>query len=114
MTRPARRMCAHCQCSTDEPVLVHEVRAETGPGFNVYACPKCATRYPPLTDVLELLNAIPRPSRMTMRVYKIDGEDTVTEDRSEVEILACSGTEPVPNTSAYPPCGCPRCRARRP
>lgn len=55
MTRPALRMCARCERTTEEPVLVHEVHAPTGPGFNVYACPECAVHYPPQTDVLEIL-----------------------------------------------------------
>ncbi|WP_320776680.1 hypothetical protein [Streptomyces sp. CRN 30] len=44
------RMCARCGCTTDRPVLVHEVHAATGPGFNVYACPDCAPGYPPRRD----------------------------------------------------------------
>ncbi|MBV1938370.1 hypothetical protein KUF83_17630 [Streptomyces sp. BV286] len=47
-------MCARCHRTTDRPVLVHEVHAATGPGFNVYACPDCADDYPPMTDVLEV------------------------------------------------------------
>ncbi|NUR67336.1 MAG: hypothetical protein HOQ47_16395 [Streptomyces sp.] len=49
-------MCARCERITEEPVLVHEVHSPSGPGFNVYACPQCAPHYPPLTDVLELLD----------------------------------------------------------
>ncbi|TGA84067.1 hypothetical protein, partial [Streptomyces sp. MZ04] len=59
--RPPVRMCARCQHTTDAPVLVHEVHAATGPGFNVYACQACATHYPPPTDALELLDAPPHP-----------------------------------------------------
>lgn len=111
MTRPATRMCARCERTTEEPVLVHEVHAPTGPGFNVYACPECATHYPPLTEALELLDSTLRRSRLTLRVYKMDAEGAVTVDRGEVEILAGGQTDPVPSTSAYPPCACPRCAA---
>jgi len=111
MTRPAVRMCARCQATTDEPVLVHEVHAATGPGFNVYACPDCATHYPPRRAPLELLEPARRRSRLTIRVYRIDMVGTVTADSGRVEILTGGHTEPVPRTSAYPPCACPRCRA---
>lgn len=71
MTRPAARMCARCQRTTDEPVLVQEVHAATGPCFNVYACPDCATHYLPQPDVFELLEAAAhRRSRLTL--YTID------------------------------------------
>jgi hypothetical protein len=47
--------------TTGVPVLVHEVQAATGPGFNVYACPECAARhYPPLTDALDLTDDAPQ------------------------------------------------------
>jgi hypothetical protein len=113
MTRPALWMCVRCERTTDEPVLVHEVHAPTGPGFNVYACPECATHYPPMTDALELLDSTHRRSRLTLRVYKIDAKGAVTEDRGKVEILAGGRAEPVPCTSAYPLCACPRCTASR-
>ncbi|WP_409470331.1 hypothetical protein [Streptomyces sp. HC307] len=113
MTRPAVRMCARCQRTTDEPVLVHEVHAATGPGFNVYACPDCVEHYPPLTNALELLDTARRRSRLTLHVLKVNAEGTVTEDRGEVEILAGGRTDPVPFTSAYPPCNCPRCKTPR-
>lgn len=54
-------MCARCQRVTAEPVLVHEVFAPTGPGWNVYACPECAPHYPPLSDPLDLLPRRRRP-----------------------------------------------------
>ncbi|MET7701840.1 hypothetical protein [Streptomyces sp. NPDC005485] len=63
MTGPVRRpvrMCARCERTTEDPVLVHEVHAASGPGFNVYACPACADHYPPVTDVLDLPDATPR------------------------------------------------------
>lgn len=104
-------MCTRCQRTTDAPVLVHEVHAATGPGFNVYACPACATHYPPPTDALELLDATPhpRPSRMTIRVYRITAEGTVTENLSEIHTWTGSRVDPLPHTSAYPACGCPHC-----
>ncbi|WP_405647096.1 hypothetical protein [Streptomyces sp. NBC_00019] len=114
MTRPALRMCARCERTTEEPVLVHEVHAPTGPGFNVYACPDCAAHYPPPTDVLDIIDSRTRHrSRLTLRVYKLDTDGTVTEDRGKVEILAGGRAEPLPRTSAYPSCACPRCRTRR-
>ncbi|WP_329364807.1 hypothetical protein [Streptomyces sp. NBC_01483] len=113
--RPVR-MCARCERVTENPVLVHEVHAATGPGFNVYACPECAAHYPPMTDVLELLENSPRCSRVALGVNKVDAEGAVADDcgEAEVEIVAGGQTTPVPPTSAYPPCGCRRCRARRP
>ncbi|MDN3024815.1 hypothetical protein [Streptomyces sp. S.PB5] len=122
MTRPALRMCARCERTTEEPVLVHEVHAPTGPGFNVYACPECAVHYPPLTDALNVLDALNAPdvmespqhrSRLTLRVYRLNAEGRVTEDRGSLEIIAGGRHEPVPRTSAYPPCACPRCRTPR-
>jgi hypothetical protein len=105
------RMCARCQAATYEPVLVHEVHAATGPGFNVYACPPCATHYPPRRDPLDLTTR-PR-SRLTLRVYRMDTAGAVTADSGRVEILAGGHAEPLPRTSTYPPCGCPRCRTPR-
>ncbi|MGW6009091.1 hypothetical protein [Streptomyces sp. NPDC055210] len=115
MTRPAVRMCARCHRVTAQPVLVHEVHAATGPGFNVYACPECADQYPPMTDVLELTQPRRRPdTRLTLRVYTVDARGAVTGERSRVEIRTGGGSgplpPPLPQTSAYPPCGCPRCR----
>lgn len=112
MTRPAVRMCARCERTTAEPVLVHEVHAATGPGFNVYACQECAGHYPPRRDPYELLEAEPRRSRLTLRVYRVDADGTVSEERDKVEVLVRGGALPVSLTSAFPPCGCPRCRAR--
>lgn len=43
--RPVR-MCVRCQLVTETPVTVAEVHQNTGPGFNVYACPECAEHYP--------------------------------------------------------------------
>ncbi|WP_151479353.1 hypothetical protein [Streptomyces albicerus] len=110
MTRPAVRMCARCHHTTNRPVLVHEVHAATGPGFNVYACPECADHYPPMTDALVLPEPSPRRSRLTLRVYKVDADGAVTEDRGEVKVLTGGRAEPLPHMSAYPPCECPGCR----
>ncbi|MGW3419005.1 hypothetical protein [Streptomyces phaeochromogenes] len=113
MTRPAVRMCARCHRTTSHPVLVHEVHAATGPGFNVYACSECANLYPPVADVLELPETAPRRrSRLTLRVYTVDVDGAVTDDRGKVEVRTGSRADPLPHTSAYPPCGCPRCRTR--
>ncbi|MEU6278738.1 hypothetical protein [Streptomyces sp. NPDC047028] len=113
MTRPTVRMCARCERTTGEPVLVHEVHAATGPGFNVYACRDCAGHYPPQADPFELLEPAGAGSRMRLRVYRTDAEGAVTEDRGTVEILADGRSTPVPRTTAYPPCGCARCGAAR-
>jgi hypothetical protein len=99
------------QAATYEPVLVHEVHAATGPGFNVYACPDCAAHYPPLRDPLDLPE--PTRSRLTLRVYRIDTTGAVTADSGRVEILTGGPTEPVPRSSAYPPCACLMCRTPR-
>ncbi|MEV5608068.1 hypothetical protein [Streptomyces sp. NPDC052225] len=81
--RRAVRMCVRCQRTTDEPVLVHEVHAATGPGFNVYACPECAPTFPPMTDVLEQLPPQRRRSRMTIRVYDVTVDGVVVRERGE-------------------------------
>ncbi|MER7106266.1 hypothetical protein [Streptomyces sp. NPDC000229] len=65
MTGPARRpvrMCVRCDRLTEAPVLVAEVHAGSGPGFNVYACPECAPHVPKPPDALDLL-ATGRPDR---------------------------------------------------
>jgi hypothetical protein len=77
----------------------------------MYACPACATHYPSRRDTYEPPETPHRRSRLTLRVYKIDTEGKVTDDRGEVEILSGGPDEPMPYTSAYPPCACPRCRA---
>ncbi|WP_217170314.1 hypothetical protein [Streptomyces sp. AC512_CC834] len=111
MTRPTMRMCARCQRTTDEPILVHEVHAATGPGFNVYACPDCAPHYPPMTDPLDILDAAARRhSRLTLRVYKVDTDGTVTDAGRKVEVQAGGPNEPIPHSTAYPPCACPKCQ----
>ncbi|AOW88476.1 hypothetical protein BC342_20295 [Streptomyces olivaceus] len=105
------RMCARCQRTTDEPVLVHEVHAATGPGFNVYACPECAPNYPPPTDPLDILDsAARRRSCLTLRVYKVGADGIATDVGRKAEIHAVGPNEPIPHSSAYPPCACPRCR----
>ncbi|MGW0731199.1 hypothetical protein [Streptomyces sp. NPDC002851] len=58
--RPVR-MCVRCNRVTDEPVVVSEAHAATGPGFNVYACPGCTVHYPSVPDVFDLL-----PTRRTL------------------------------------------------
>lgn len=44
-TASPRRMCARCLKLTDAPVTVAEVHGDSGPGWNVYACPDCAPAY---------------------------------------------------------------------
>lgn len=48
-------MCVRCNHITDAPVVVAEVRQNSGPGWKVYACPECAPHFPPVPDVLDLL-----------------------------------------------------------
>ncbi|KUH37350.1 hypothetical protein ATE80_18680 [Streptomyces kanasensis] len=50
-------MCVRCHRITDEPVTVAEVHQNSGPGWNVYACPECAPHLPPQPDPLDLLRA---------------------------------------------------------
>ncbi|CAM5233138.1 hypothetical protein SNARM312S_04469 [Streptomyces narbonensis] len=52
--RPVR-MCVRCEGLTTDPVIVSEVHAGSGPGFNVYACTECAPHIPKPPDVLDLL-----------------------------------------------------------
>ncbi|MDH2387300.1 hypothetical protein QCN29_00555 [Streptomyces sp. HNM0663] len=52
---PPVRMCVRCQAFTTAPVLVSEVHAGSGPGFNVYACAPCAPLCPTPPDAAELL-----------------------------------------------------------
>ncbi|MCZ4508861.1 hypothetical protein O3Q52_11725 [Streptomyces sp. ActVer] len=115
MKRPAVRMCARCHRTTSHPVLVHEVRAATGPGFNVYACSECADLYPPMTDVRERPRTTPDSSRrssLTLRVYTVNADGAVTGDRGKAEVRTAGRGDPLPHTSAYPPCRCPRCRTQ--
>lgn len=49
------RMCVRCYTITDTPVVVSEVHANSGPGFNVYACSECAPHFPPVQSALDLL-----------------------------------------------------------
>ncbi|WP_240135098.1 hypothetical protein [Streptomyces sp. MUM 178J] len=55
--RRAVRMCVRCNALTSRPVVVSEVHAGSGPGFNVYACPECAPRFPVVPDALDLLES---------------------------------------------------------
>ncbi|MFC4608799.1 hypothetical protein ACFO9E_13365 [Streptomyces maoxianensis] len=59
--RPVR-MCVRCSTITDAPVVVSEVHANSGPGFNVYACSACAPRFPPVPSAIDLL-PLRRPER---------------------------------------------------
>lgn len=108
--RPVR-MCTHCQRMTTTPVVVHEEHAATGPGFTVYACPQCAAHYPPPADALELLDPVPRTSRMTIRVYKVTADGSTTQDRAEVHTWTGGHVDAAPHTAALPPCTCRKCRA---
>ncbi|MGI5197355.1 hypothetical protein ACQEVY_27620 [Streptomyces sp. CA-288835] len=65
-----------------------------------------------MTDPLELAETPRRRSRLTLRIYKVNAQGTMTEDQGKVEVLTAARTEPVPRTSAFPPCECPRCRTQ--
>ncbi|MEU3842900.1 hypothetical protein AB0E88_23040 [Streptomyces sp. NPDC028635] len=52
----------------------------------------------------------PPGHKMTIRVYQVDRSGTVTQDRGEVSVIPY-GEEPLPVSSAFPPCQCLRCRA---
>ncbi|WP_267244464.1 hypothetical protein [Streptomyces sp. PR69] len=54
---PPVSMCVRCQAFTTAPVLVSEVHAGSGPGFNVYACAPCAPLCPTPPDAAELMAA---------------------------------------------------------
>jgi hypothetical protein len=54
------RMCVRCERMTTSPVLVREVHSNSGPGWNVYACPDCAPYFPPGPDPLEVIEAARR------------------------------------------------------
>nr|WTB29976.1 hypothetical protein OG781_11190 [Streptomyces sp. NBC_00830] len=43
--RPPVRMCVECEHITETPVAVRVIHANSGPGWNVYACPDCAPSY---------------------------------------------------------------------
>lgn len=47
---------------------------------------------------------------MTIRVYQVDRNGTITQDRGKVSVLPA---EEPPLASVFPPCACPRCRAGR-
>ncbi|GAA2931741.1 hypothetical protein [Kitasatospora cinereorecta] len=53
-TRKPVRLCVRCYLVTDAPVVVAEVHQNSGPGWNMYACPKCAPHFPPVPDVIDL------------------------------------------------------------
>ncbi|QWB23798.1 MULTISPECIES: hypothetical protein [Streptomyces] len=117
MTRPSVRMCTRCERSTNEPIPIRiplgKSPTRTGPGLTIYACQECVTHSPPLQEAVELLESTHPRSRMTLHVCKVNAKGTVTEDHGKVEILAGGPHEPVPYTSTYPPCACPRCGATR-
>ncbi|GAA2242743.1 hypothetical protein GCM10010145_06340 [Streptomyces ruber] len=103
--RKSIRLCARCGCVTEHPVLVHEVPAAVGPGFNVYACPDCATYYPSPQP-----SPPPPRSRMTIRVYRIGRDGSTDRDRAKLRTRTGDHTDPIPQVAAFPPCACTRCR----
>jgi hypothetical protein len=95
------------------PIPIGEFPAPTGPGLSIYACQECVTHYLSLQGAVELLESPQHRSRMTLHVYKVNAKGTVTEDHGKAEIVTGGPTEPMPYTSTYPPCACPRCRPTR-
>ncbi|ANZ16284.1 hypothetical protein O1L44_10170 [Streptomyces noursei] len=51
--RKSIRMCVRCNHITDAAMVVSEVHQNSGPGWNVYACPECAPHFPPVPDVFD-------------------------------------------------------------
>ncbi|MEG3628946.1 hypothetical protein [Streptomyces poriticola] len=107
--RPALRMCTRCERMTDEPVVVHEVHAATGPGFNIYACPDCAPHYPPMTDPLDLIESARHHSRLTLHADRAEAEATPPDDEATTGPHTSPLTSPAPCATAHPPCNCRRC-----
>lgn len=62
MNGPAR-ICARCDKDTLNPVTVAEIHGNSGPGWNVHACPDRAPFYPKQIDPFDLLDAIRRHRR---------------------------------------------------
>ncbi|MFJ9864525.1 hypothetical protein [Streptomyces sp. NPDC101165] len=52
-----------------------------------------------------------RGPAMTIRVYKVTREGTVTEECGTVHVPPSSG--PLPLSTAFPPCCCPDCQKTR-
>lgn len=52
-----------------------------------------------------------RASRMTLRVYTVSRDGAVAEERATVHVMAGDVLPPL-MTHVYPPCACPRHRAR--
>ncbi|MDW8807429.1 hypothetical protein P1P68_22235 [Streptomyces scabiei] len=50
-------------------------------------------------------------TRMTIRVYSVAANGTITGDSGTVSVRGGDG--PVPTSDAFPPCRCPRHRAAR-
>lgn len=69
--RPVR-MCVRCDRVTSTPVLVSEVHAASGPGFNVYACAECAPSFPGPPDVFDLLEDGRRRVRAAWSTVSLD------------------------------------------
>ncbi|MFJ5729980.1 hypothetical protein [Streptomyces paradoxus] len=113
MTRPAMRMCTRCERSTGEPIPIRQFPVPTGVALSIYACQEFVSHYPALEGAVDLLQSPYRHSRMTLHVFRVDAGGAITEDRGKVEITAGGPAEPVPYTSAYPPCACAGCRATR-
>ncbi|MFB7494325.1 DUF6415 family natural product biosynthesis protein [Streptomyces sp. NPDC056161] len=55
--------------------------------------------------------ADPQTGGMTIRVYTVNRHGTVIRERGTVNVLP--STEPLPFSSGFPPCDCPRCRKTR-
>ncbi|MFS4093674.1 hypothetical protein [Streptomyces sp. AF1A] len=54
-----------------------------------------------------------RGGGMTMRVYAVNRAGTITQDRGTVTVAYGNQPMPVGLGTAFPPCGCLRCRTRQ-
>lgn len=61
------QICARCQQSTDEPVVVALGHGASAGGHTVYACPKHASSYPQQRDPIAEIAAMYRALRGSAR-----------------------------------------------
>ncbi|MET7902632.1 hypothetical protein ABZS86_14600 [Streptomyces sp. NPDC005355] len=64
-----RQICARCQQSTDEPVIVGMEHGASVGGRTTYACPDCAPSFPKQIDVFAAAAAM-RQARETERAIQ--------------------------------------------
>ncbi|WP_421108784.1 hypothetical protein [Streptomyces sp. NEAU-S77] len=64
-----RQICARCQQSTDEPVVVGVEHGASVGGRTTYACPGCAPSFPKQVDVFAVMASM-RRARETGRTIE--------------------------------------------